>query len=135
MPSSDSSELQQNQRPPVQLLTTLDPVPSDASVVLLQLPKSNRHLVWILSQLRKALSPNIPIIAVNKAKEIHTSTLNLFEKHLGPTTTSLAWKKHRLVFSSATVNPANEVNPECGWSVEPMLSPSLTYRMCIRVKV
>ncbi len=113
------ANLQQNQRPPVQLLTTLDPVPNDASVVLLQLPKSNRHLVWILSQLRKALSPNIPIIAVNKAKEIHTSTLNLFEKHLGPTTTSLAWKKHRLVFSSATVNPANEVNPECGWSVEP----------------
>lgn len=23
------------------------------------------------------------------------------------------------MFSSATVNPANDVNPECGWSVEP----------------
>ena len=32
------------------------------------------------------------------AKEIHTSTLRLFEQILGPTRTSLAWRKARLVF-------------------------------------
>lgn len=113
------ANLQQNHCPPVTMLTTMDPIPSDADLVLLQLPKSNRHLVWILSQLRKSLPANVPIIAVNKAKEIHTSTLSLFEKHLGTTTTSLAWKKHRLVFSSATVTPLIEVNQDCCWKVEP----------------
>ncbi len=37
-------------------------------------------------------------IAADKAKEIHSSTLKLFEKYLGTTTTSLAVKKARLVF-------------------------------------
>lgn len=113
------ANLQHNQLPAVNLLTTMDEIPADADVVLLQLPKSNRHLIWILSQLRKALPASTPIIAVNKAKEIHTSTLNLFEKYLGATTTSLAWKKHRLVFSSATANPIPDVSKDCRWSVEP----------------
>lgn len=113
------ANLHHNQRPPITLLTTMDTPPSDVDLVLLQLPKSNRHLVWILSQLRQALPASTPIIAVNKAKEIHTSTLNLFEKHLGVTTTSLAWKKHRLVFSQPNVEPIVEVSKTCRWHVEP----------------
>ncbi|MGR5471324.1 methyltransferase, partial [Vibrio astriarenae] len=65
-----------------------------------------------------ALPAACPIIAVNKAKEIHTSTLKLFEKYLGETKTSLAWKKHRLVFSRANVEPAIEVDPMTIWDVE-----------------
>lgn len=112
------ANLQLNQCPSVQLMTTMDDVPSDVDLVLIQLPKSNRHLIWQLSQLRNALSESVPIIAVNKAKEIHTSTLKLFTKYLGETKTSLAWKKHRLVFSSAN-NPHKEsVSPDTRWAVE-----------------
>jgi len=59
--------------------------------VIMQIPRNNRY----------SLPSHIPVIAVNKAKEIHSSTLKLFEKYLGETKTSLAWKKHRLVFSFA----------------------------------
>ncbi|WP_272164914.1 methyltransferase [Vibrio diabolicus] len=110
--------LEQNQCNKVAFATTMDPVPSNTELVLLQLPKSNRHLVWILSQLRKALPASCPVIAVNKAKDIHTSTLKLFEKYLGETKTSLSWKKHRLVFAQATVDPTIEVSPFTTWRVD-----------------
>ncbi len=102
----------------VSFITTMDELPANTDLVLLQLPKSNRHLTWILSQLRKTLSETCPVIAVNKAKEIHTSTLKLFEKYLGDTKTSLAWKKHRLVFSHANVQPVSEVDPITTWNVD-----------------
>lgn len=114
------ANLQHNQCPTINVLTTMDPVPHDADIVLLQLPKSNRHLVWILSQLRQTVAASTPIIAVNKAREIHSSTLNLFEKHLGSPTTSLAWKKHRLVFCTATAHSNHtSVNQEYRWDVAP----------------
>ncbi|AXY00490.1 methyltransferase domain-containing protein [Vibrio alfacsensis] len=102
----------------VGFLTTMDDIPANTDIVLLQLPKSNRHLVWLLSQLRKSLPASCPIIAVNKAKEIHTSTLKLFEKYLGETKTSLAWKKHRLVFSNANSKPIIDVDPMTVWDVD-----------------
>lgn len=46
-----------------------------------------------LRALRKVVTPETRIIAGAKARDIHTSTLELFEKVLGPTTTTLAWKK------------------------------------------
>jgi 16S rRNA (guanine1207-N2)-methyltransferase len=110
--------LEDNQCKPVAFLTTMDDIPENTDLVLMQLPKSNRHLVWLLSQLRKTLPDSCPIIAVNKAKEIHTSTLKLFEKHLGETKTSLAWKKHRLVFSNANALPVLEVYPMTVWGVD-----------------
>lgn len=112
------ANIQHNQCPSVDFITTMDEVPTDVDLVLLQLPKSNRHLIWQLSQLRQTLNETIPVIAVNKAKEIHSSTLKLFEKHLGETKTSLAWKKHRLVFSSANSANATQVSANTQWSVE-----------------
>lgn len=110
--------LADNRCKPISFLSTMDDIPTNTDLVLLQLPKSNRHLVWLLSQLRKALPASCPIVAVNKAKEIHTSTLKLFEKYLGETKTSLAWKKHRLVFSSANAQPVIDVDPMTIWGIE-----------------
>ncbi|MDE1327924.1 methyltransferase [Vibrio aestuarianus] len=102
----------------IELLTTMDEIPQHIDLVLFQLPKSNRHLIWQLVQLRNQLPTSCPVIAVNKAKEIHTSTLKLFEKYLGETTTSLAWKKHRLVFSVPNCTPIQEVNSFVEWDVD-----------------
>lgn len=110
--------LQRNQYREVKLLTTLDAIPVETNLVLFQLPKNNRHLTWQLTQLRKTLSPDVPVVAVNKAKEIHTSTLKLFEKYLGTTKTSLAWKKHRLVFCQADCAQMNDISPVTRWNVE-----------------
>ncbi|MDE1248914.1 methyltransferase [Vibrio aestuarianus] len=102
----------------IELLTTMDDIPQHIDLVLFQLPKSNRHLIWQLVQLRNQLPTSCPVIAVNKAKEIHTSTLKLFEKYLGETTTSLAWKKHRLVFSVPNCTPIQEINSFVEWDVD-----------------
>lgn len=102
----------------IELLTTMDDIPQHIDLVLFQLPKSNRHLIWQLVQLRNQLPISCPVIAVNKAKDIHTSTLKLFEKYLGETTTSLAWKKHRLVFSVPNCTPIQEVNSFVEWDVD-----------------
>lgn len=110
--------LQRNKCPKIQFLNCLQAIPQQVDLVLMQLPKSNRLLTWQLSQLRNSISEECPVIGVNKAKEIHTSTLNLFEKHLGETKTSLAWKKHRLVFSKANCHPIIPVPAECEWQVD-----------------
>ncbi|USD64705.1 methyltransferase [Vibrio sp. SCSIO 43136] len=109
--------LAENQCRSITLLKSTDPLPSDIDLVLIQLPKNNRYLTWQLAQLRKYLSSSCPVIGVNKAKEIHTSTLKLISKYLGDNTTSLAWKKHRLVFSHATCEPLPNVAPAVEWSV------------------
>ncbi|WP_260261203.1 methyltransferase [Vibrio intestinalis] len=110
--------LQRNQCNKVDFATSLDDLPQNIDLVLMQIPRNNRFLTWQLSQLRKVLPSNVPVIAVNKAKEIHSSTLKLFEKHLGETSTSLAWKKHRLVFSFANSAQTSEVEPFTTWPVD-----------------
>lgn len=109
--------LQRNQCNRVQLLTSLDELPDAIDLVLMQIPKNNRFLTWQLTQLRAKLTPDCAVIAVNKVKEIHTSTLSLFEKYLGTTTTSLAWKKHRLVFAQANSNPIETVAAHSCWDI------------------
>ena len=110
--------LEQNQCNSVTLLTSLDTLPTKIDLVVMQIPRNNRYLTWQLAQLRQSLSDDVPVIAVNKAKEIHSSTLKLFEKYLGHTRTSLAWKKHRLVFSSANTNQPLTVEAFTEWKVE-----------------
>lgn len=110
--------LHANQCQDITLHSTMNDIPVDTDIVLMQIPKINRHLIWQLCQLRKYLKPGTPVVAVNKAKEIHTSTLKLFEKYLGTTTTSLAWKKHRLVFSTPNTSPITEVSPYNYWPVD-----------------
>jgi len=110
--------LQRNQCNRIDFLQCTDTIPDHLDLVLFKLPKNNRMLTWQLYQLRTQLKQNIPVIAVNKAKEIHTSTLKLFEKYLGDTTTSLAWKKHRLVFCQPDPSLKSSTDPITKWKVE-----------------
>ncbi|OEE38454.1 50S rRNA methyltransferase [Vibrio genomosp. F10 str. ZF-129] len=110
--------LQINHCPEITRLKSTEPLPSNIDLVLIQIPRNNRYLTWQLTKLREYISSDVPVIAVNKAKEIHSSTLKIFEKHLGSTSTSLAWKKHRLVFSHANCIPVQNVEPLTTWDVE-----------------
>ncbi|WCE29076.1 methyltransferase [Vibrio sp. SCSIO 43137] len=113
-----ADNLKLNQCNAITQLNALDDLPEKIDLVLFKLPKSNRLLTWQLSQLRARLDSNCPVIAVNKAKDIHSSTLKLFEKHLGTTQTSLAKKKHRLVFSKADSKAGAMINPVTEWQVD-----------------
>ncbi|QOL26994.1 methyltransferase [Thalassotalea sp. LPB0316] len=77
---------------------SLTNLPNDANVVLYKIPKSKALLAEQLIQIKRQLSSDIIFIAAARAKDIHSSTLKVFEKYLGTTTTSLAVKKARLVF-------------------------------------
>ncbi len=72
--------------------------------VLIKVPKSHAWLEDILYKLQPHISPQTAIIAAAMAKNIHSSTLKLFEKIIGQTHTSRATKKARLIFSSFTQN-------------------------------
>lgn len=86
----------------VQLLDSLAPLPAAPALVVIKVPKTLALLEQQLRALREVVTPETRIIAAGKAKDIHTSTLQLFEKVLGTTTTSLAWKKARLIYTTFT---------------------------------
>jgi len=79
-------------------LSCLDSLPEKMDVILFKIPKSKSLLIEQLIQIQNNAGQNTVFIAADRAKEIHSSTLKLFEKYLGTTKTSLAVKKARLVF-------------------------------------
>ncbi|WP_077800670.1 methyltransferase [Streptomyces sp. JHA26] len=90
----------------VRLLTTQDPPPGRIDVLLVRVPKSLALLEDQLLRLAPAVHEGTVVVGTGMVKEIHTSTLALFERIIGPTRTSLAEKKARLVF--CTPDPARE---------------------------
>ena len=80
-------------------LTSLDSLPENITVILYKIPKSKSLMIDQLLTIKAKYNQEIIFIAADKAKDIHSSTLKLFEKYLGTTKTSLAVKKSRLVFS------------------------------------
>ncbi|MEL5343225.1 23S rRNA (guanine(1835)-N(2))-methyltransferase RlmG [Serratia nevei] len=85
----------------VTLLDSLAELPAAAPVVLIRVPKALALLEQQLRALRHVVTEDTLIVAGAKARDVHTSTMQLFEKVLGPTRTSLAWKKARLIFCQA----------------------------------
>ncbi|MFF5521928.1 methyltransferase [Streptomyces coeruleorubidus] len=96
----------------VRLLTTQDPPPGRVDVLLARVPKSLALLEDQLLRLAPAVHAGTVVVGTGMVKEIHTSTLRLFERILGPTRTSLAEKKARLIF--CTPDPALE-RPGSPW--------------------
>ncbi|MFI6643207.1 methyltransferase [Streptomyces sp. NPDC050504] len=88
----------------VRLLTTRDAPPERIDVLLVRVPKSLALLEDQLHRVAPALHAGSVVVGTGMVKEIHTSTLKLFERIVGPTRTSLAVKKARLIFS--TPDPA-----------------------------
>ncbi|MFF1419518.1 methyltransferase [Streptomyces sp. NPDC058280] len=82
----------------VQLLSARDTPPERIDVLLIRVPKSLALLEDQLHRLAPAVHPGTVVIGTGRVTEIHTSTLKLFEQILGPTRTSLADKKARLIF-------------------------------------
>ncbi len=81
----------------VSLQSSLEPLPAAPGLVIIKVPKTLALLEQQLLALRAVVAPDTQIIAGAKARDIHTSTLQLFENILGTTKTSLAWKKARLI--------------------------------------
>ncbi len=80
-------------------------------LVLIKIPKSLAMLEHQLYSIRKSLRTGTRIIAAGMTRSIHKSTLQLFENILGPTTTSLAKKKSRLIFVTRDESMNEGVSP------------------------
>jgi len=95
----------------VRLLTTQDPPPERIDVLVVRVPKSLALLEDQLLRLAPALHEGTVVVGTGMAKEIHTSTLKLFERIIGPTRTSLAEKKARLVHCTVDASAARGASP------------------------
>ncbi|MEZ0064680.1 23S rRNA (guanine1835-N2)-methyltransferase [Streptacidiphilus sp. MAP12-20] len=95
------------------LLSTRDLPPQRVDVLLVRVPKSLALLEDQLLRLAPAVHPGTVVIGTGMVTEIHTSTLQLFEAILGPTRTSLARRKARLIFCTPdqAVLAARPANP------------------------
>ncbi|EHT3808617.1 23S rRNA (guanine(1835)-N(2))-methyltransferase RlmG [Salmonella enterica] len=92
--------------------------PQAPGVVLIKVPKTLALLEQQLRALRKVVTAQTRIIAGAKARDIHTSTLELFEKVLGPTTTTLAWKKARLIICTFSNPQLADAPQTLSWKLE-----------------
>lgn len=90
----------------VRLLTTQDTPPDRVDMLLVRVPKSLALLEDQLRRLAPGVHEGTVIVGTGMVKEIHTSTLRLFERILGPTRTSLARQKARLIFCTPDPSPA-----------------------------
>jgi 16S rRNA (guanine1207-N2)-methyltransferase len=82
----------------VTLISSMDSLQGSYDRVLIKIPKGLAQLEAQLQQIRPHLHAGSSIIGAGMVKAIHNSTLKLFERISGPTHTSLARKKARLVF-------------------------------------
>jgi len=94
----------------VRLLASMDPPPASIDVVVMKVPKSLALLEDQLHRIVPHIHERTLFIAGAMAAHIHTSTLELFANIVGPTRSSLAERKARLIFSepdSALERPPN----------------------------
>ncbi len=96
------------QRDTITLLNSMEMFSGIYDLVIIKIPKSNAYLEDLLCKIQPHINAQTKIICGAMAKNIHTNTLKVFEKVIGETTTSLAKKKARLVFSRFTNNKVTE---------------------------
>jgi 23S rRNA (guanine1835-N2)-methyltransferase len=106
----------------VTLLTARDTPPERIDVLLVRVPKSLSFLEDQLHRLAPAVHEGTLVVGTGMVTEIHTSTLKLFERILGPTRTSLAVRKARLIFCAPAPRAARTAGP---WPLRYALPPDV----------
>ena len=106
----------------VDFIAASTPLPVAYDVVLLQLPKTLSLLEYQLLQLRQHIHPKTQIMAGGMIKHMPPSMTALFEKIIGPSRTSLAQKKARLIVSNFNPesNPGAVKSPRYGIDNSPL---------------
>ncbi len=80
-------------------------------VLLIKIPKTLALLEHQLLELRPLLKPSTRIIAAGMVKNLPKTVFKLFQRVIGPTTTSLARKKARLIYVSPDLAKSTPKNP------------------------
>jgi 23S rRNA (guanine1835-N2)-methyltransferase len=93
----------------VRIATPSAALPERVDVAVVKVPKTTALLEHELHRLRPSLHEGSVVVGAGMARHVHTSTVDLFTHLVGPTTTSRAEKKARLLH--ATVDPALDPGP------------------------
>ena len=107
------------------LLDSLSLPATQFDCLLIKVPKTLALLEYQLHQLKPCLHPATVIIAAGMVKNLTANVWKLFEKIWGPTRTSLALKKARLIFVQPDFSQTSPKNPypsyfdypEYGWRI------------------
>ena len=92
----------QNVKCSVRVCTTFEvPLNFKADLCLFKVPKSLEKLTHQVKRISSSLGQHTQIIGAGMTRKIHTSTLKMLEAVLGPTRTTRAVKKARLIHISA----------------------------------
>lgn len=81
----------------VQWVPSTEPISGPVDTVLMKIPRSLAQLEDQLHRLRPHLHPDTVMIAGAMTKQIHRSTIDTFERIIGPAPTTRAQKKARLI--------------------------------------
>lgn len=81
------------------------------NVALVKVPRAKAHLDDLLRRLRPQLAADATVIGAGMTKAVHRSTIDAFEMHLGPTPTSLARKKARLLLPELDERAVEPTDP------------------------
>lgn len=95
----------------VTLASTCDAPPDRIDVLLVRVPKSLALLEDQLCRLSRHIHAGTVVVGSGMVTEIHTSTLNLFDRIIGPTRTSLAVRKARLIFAAPDLARPRAADP------------------------
>ena len=106
-----AENLDRNGLPARPALPDVDELPNGLTTVVVRVPKTLGLLEDQLHQLRPHLSPGARVVGGGMVRDIHTSTLELFETILGPTVTSLAERRARLIHPTVAAELDVPVNP------------------------
>ena len=98
----------------VNFLNSIEKLDGVLDYVLIKVPKTLALLEDQLARIQENLDKNTKVIAAGMVKNLPKNVWNLLEKYIGTTTTSLAKKKARLIFS--TPDPKRVV-PPCPYPV------------------
>ncbi len=93
------------------LPSTQDP-PGPIDVAVVKVPRTLALLEDQLHRLRPRLAPDALVVGTGMVKHVHTSTIDAFEATIGPTPTSLARRKARLLHP--VLDPALDPGPPPG---------------------
>jgi len=81
------------------------------NLVLIKLPKTLALLEDELIRLRPQLAPDARVIAAGMVKHLPASARDMFARLIGPTTSSLTWKKARLLIAEPDASLPLPTNP------------------------
>ena len=93
----------------IHFLNPEDSLPDNIDLIVLKNPKSLNFLEYQLQLICEKYTHRIKVLAGDMSRNIHSSTVSLFEHYLKDAKTSLAWKKARLI-NGETDGHREEIN-------------------------